>query len=175
MPARIAVGLIVAFIVGPAVFAASAGTLNAFEGEVRVDWVPVRRVSTGHGMAEILLARGSFLRLGEGGDLTLESGVRIRLENGEALLEVVTLQAPIVPEKNGVSAVVRKPGLYGFDQRHAVMTIYEGEAEFGKGGVKKIASPGFSVGARHHMEHAPLRTVQRRECGRRTGIYWRRR
>ena len=82
------------------------------------------------------------------------SDVQARLESGEALLEVIALPAPIVLEQNGVSAVIRKPGLYGFNQRHAMMSVYAGEAQFSKGGYQTIAGQGFSVGVRRLRKYA---------------------
>ena len=148
-----------------------AGTLNSFEGKVWVNEALVRPINGGtralevgrvlrteHGMAEILLAPGSFLRLGERSKLTLEPigmpDARARLESGEALLEAIALPGPIVLEQDGVSAVIRKPGLYGFDQKHAMISVYVGEAQFHKGGYQTIVGHGFSVGGRHLRKFA---------------------
>ena len=109
-------------------------------------------------MAEILLAPGSFLRLGEQSKLTLETigtpDVRVRLDSGEALLEVIALPVPIVVKQDGVSAVIRKPGLYEFDQKHSAMRVYAGEADLSKGGRRTIASQGISVGVRSLRKYA---------------------
>ena len=146
--------------------ASPVGMLNSFEGQVSINGAPVHPVNsrlrmlevgsvlrTGQGMAELLLTPGSFLRLGERSQLTLEAmgtpDVRVRLNNGEALVEVVALEVPIILELNGVTAVIRKPGLYGLDQNHALLTVYDGEAQFTKGANQAIAHKGFSIGGRH--------------------------
>jgi hypothetical protein len=146
-----------------------SGTLNSFRGEVWVNGVaagPIsagrttleigRAIKTGEGMAELLLAPGGFLRLGNHSELTLEAAgtpeVRVRLGTGEALIEVLDLQAPIVLEQNGVTAVVRKPGLYDFDAKHAAMAVYAGEAQFSKGKKRIIVSKGFGVRTRSLRE-----------------------
>jgi hypothetical protein len=135
--------------------ASPAGTLNSFEGKV---WEVGRTFRTEQGMAEILLAPGSFLRLGERSKLTLEAigtpDVRAWLESGEALLEVIALPVPIVLKQDSATAVIRKPGLYGFDPKHSVMSVYAGEAQFSKGGYQTIASQGTSVGVRSHRKYA---------------------
>ena len=145
------------------------GMLNSFTGEVWINGVaagPIsagrttleigRAIKTGEGMAELLLTPGSFLRLGNHSELTLEAagipGVRVRLGTGEALIEVLDLQAPIVLEQNGVTAVVRKPGLYDFDAKHAVMAVYAGEAQFSKGQKQTIAGQGVGVRTRSLRE-----------------------
>ena len=142
------------------------GLLNSFEGQVWINGKEVQPVDaaqntlkvggvirTGHGMVELLLTPGTFLRLGERSGLALEASgppeVRARVENGEVLLEVLDMQVPIVLEQNGATAAVRKPGLYGFDQEHASMTVYVGEAVLSKDGVMINVGEGFSVSARH--------------------------
>jgi FecR protein len=141
----------------PALVAAAspAGALNSFEGKVREVG---RTFRTEQGMAEILLVPGSFLRLGERSRLTLEAigtpDVRVRLENGEALLEVIALPVPIVMKQDGVSAVIRTPGLYEFDQKHSVVSVYSGEARFSKGGHQIIAIQGISVAVRSLRKYA---------------------
>lgn len=145
------------------------GTLNAFTGEVWINGVSAgptdagrttletgRVIKTGEGMAELLLTPGSFLRLGSHSELALEAagkpGVRVRLRTGEALMEVLDLEAPIVLEQNGVTAVIRKPGLYDFRAKRAVMAVYAGEAQFSKGTKQIIAGMGFGARTRSLRE-----------------------
>ena len=148
-----------------------AGTLNSFEGTVRVNGAPLqplnsraqtlevgRVLKTDQGMAELLLVPGAFLRLGERSALTFEAigttDVRARLDSGEALVEVIALPGPIVLEQDGVRAVIRKPGLYEFDQKHSMISVYGGEAQFSKGGYQTIVGQGFSVSSRHLRKYA---------------------
>jgi hypothetical protein len=145
------------------------GTLNSFTGEVWINGAaagPIsagrttleigRSVKTGEGMAELLLTPGSFLRLGNHSELTLEAAgtpqVRVRLGTGEALIEVLDLRGSIVLEQNGVTAVVRKPGLYDFDYKRALMAVYAGEAQFSKGEKQIITGKGFGVRTRSLRE-----------------------
>ena len=110
----------------PSAGSAQPGTLNAITGEVSINGVPVnpinapvtieggRRIRTGQGMAEILLSPGSFLRLGKASELTLETTgtreIRVQLQRGEALVEVLDAGAALTMEQNGVTAIVRNPG-----------------------------------------------------------------
>jgi hypothetical protein len=141
------------------------GTLNSFTGEVWINGVAAgptsagrttleigHAIKTGEGMAELLLTPGSFLRLGNHSELTLEAAStplsRVRLGTGEALIEVLDLRGRIVLEQNGVTAVVRKPGLYDFDAKRALMAVYAGEAQFSKGQKQTIAGKGVGVRTR---------------------------
>jgi hypothetical protein len=104
-------------------------------------------------MAEILLSPGSVLRLGTASELTLETagtpGVRARLRRGEALLEVLATSAVLTMEQNGVTAMVRNPGVYEFNQKRSVIAVYAGEARLNKDGQRLVANAGFGVGTRH--------------------------
>jgi len=145
------------------------GMLNSLTGEVWINGVPVGQIGagrtalgightikTGEGMAELLLTPGSFLRLGNRSDLTLEavatSEVRVRLWNGESLLEVLDLQTPIFVEQNGATAVVRNSGLYEFDEKRGVIAIYAGEARISRNNKQIIGRKGFAVRARSVRE-----------------------
>jgi hypothetical protein len=113
-------------------------------------------IKTGEGMAELLLTPGSFLRLGDHSELTLEaagtSEIRVRLRTGESLLELLDLHAPIVLEQNGVTIVVRKPGLYDFDDKRGLTMIYDGEAQLSRNNKRIVARKGFAVRARSLRE-----------------------
>jgi hypothetical protein len=82
-----------------------------------------------------------------------------RLEKGEALLELVSPEGPVTFRQDGVTATVRKPGLYGFDQKHGVMTVYSGEAQFSRDGRETLAGAGFSVGVRHLLQRPLVLTA----------------
>jgi hypothetical protein len=146
------------------------GLLNAVKGEVSVNGVPVSAgrttlavggvIRTGNGMAELLLNPGSFLRLGDGAELILKaaggSDIHAKLTHGEALLEVLDPQTPIFLEQNRVIAVVRRPGLYDFDEKHAAFAVYDGEAVVSKDNRQMTLDKGLGVSA--HGFHK-IRTI----------------
>jgi hypothetical protein len=138
--------------------------LNAITGEVSINGAQVNPISgvtledgrilrTGQGMAEILLSPGSVLRLGKSSELTLEAAgtprIMAQLRKGEALLEVLADGATLTMEQNGVTAMVRNPGLYDFNQKRSVIAVYAGEARLNKDGQQLFANAGFGVGTRH--------------------------
>jgi hypothetical protein len=120
---------------------------------------PGQTIRTDQGMAELLLTPGSFLRLGEGSDLTLEqmdpSGVRASLGRGEALLEVLSLKTPISLEEDGATVTIRKPGLYGFNLKRGLVNVYTGEVQIERDGRQVVADKGFSARARN-LRESPL-------------------
>jgi hypothetical protein len=124
--------------------AAPAGALNASEGEARISG---NHVITGSGMAEVLLTPGCFLRVGEQSEATLDrvgtGEARLRLDSGEALLEVIDSAAPIVIEQGVATVTLRQAGLYGFG--NGVVRIYAGQAEFTNGTRQTIAGAGSTV------------------------------
>lgn len=145
------------------------GTLNSFTGEVWMNGVhagPVsagrttleagRAIRTGDGTAELLLTPGTFLRLGNHSELTLEAPgppeIRVRLRNGEAMVEVLDWNAPIVLAQNEVTVVIRKPGLYDFDEKRGLMAVYAGEAQVSRNGRQIVATGGFGVRMRQFHE-----------------------
>src|ERR1019366_4931803 len=145
------------------------GMLNSFTGEVWMNGVPAgqfsagratleigQAIKTGQGMAELLLSPGSFVRLGKQSELTLEVvstlELRVRLGNGEALMEVLNSQTPLFLEQNGVTAVVRNPGLYDFDEKRGVMAVFAGEAQLSKGDRQIVVPKGFGVRTRSLRE-----------------------
>ena len=149
----------------PSAGSARPGTLNAITGEVSINGVPVdpmnaapitiesgRRIRTGQGMVEILLSPGSFLRLGKASELTLETDgtreIRAWLQRGEALVEVLDAGAALTMEQNGVTAIVRNPGLYEFNQKRSIVAVYAGQARFNKDDQQLIATAGLGVGTR---------------------------
>jgi hypothetical protein len=103
-------------------------------------------------MAEILLSPGSFLRLGKASELTLETTgtreIRARLQRGEALVEVLDAGAALTMEQNGVTAIVRNPGLYEFNQKRSMIAVYAGQALLNKDDQQLVATAGLGVGTR---------------------------
>jgi len=135
-------------------------------GEVSINGVPVnpidtasvtievgRRIRTGQGMAEILLSPGSFLRLGKASELTLETvgtrEIRARLQRGEALVEALDSGAGLTIEQSGVTAIVRNPGLYEFNQKRSIVAVYAGRARLNKDDQEFVATAGIGVGTSH--------------------------
>jgi hypothetical protein len=103
-------------------------------------------------MAEILLSPGSLLRLDKAGELTLETvgtrEIRARLRKGEALVEVLYAGAALTMEQDGVTAIVRNPGLYEFDQKRSMVAVYAGQALLNKDDQQLVATAGLGVGTR---------------------------
>src|SRR5665213_1228637 len=145
---------------------ARPGTVNAIIGQVSINGAQINPISgapvtledgrilrTGQGMAEILLSPGSVLRLGKSSELKLGTagtrGIMAQLRKGEALLEVLATGAALTLEQNGVTAMVRNPGLYEFNQKRSVIAVYAGEARLNKDGQQLVANAGFGVGTRH--------------------------
>src|SRR5580765_5033439 len=108
LPAILAYAIAVA---DPPTVPAQPGTLNAINGKVSINGIPVNSISgqaraapetrqiirTGQGMAEILLNPGSFLRLSNASELALETEgtpeIRATLLKGEALVEILDADA----------------------------------------------------------------------------------
>jgi hypothetical protein len=103
-------------------------------------------------LVELLLTPGAFLRLGERTELTLVTAgipdIKLRLNSGEALLEVLDVQTPIVMEQKGARAVIRKPGLYDFDEKHGDLAVYDGEARVNTDDKQIVLEKGLGVSAR---------------------------
>jgi hypothetical protein len=145
------------------------GVVNSFEGEIWMNGVPVSGIDSGRvtlqdgrgirtveGFAELLLTPGCFLRLATRSEVILKqmgtAQVRARVVSGEALLEVLYLETPIILEQNGGIAVIRTPGLYDFNQRRAFISVYSGEVQIDQGGKRVIAGKGISTGTRNLRE-----------------------
>jgi hypothetical protein len=109
-------------------------------------------LQTGQGMAEVLLSPGIFVRLGARSDFTLEtsgtSAIKCKLAKGEALVEVVEASPALTIQQNGVSARLRRPGLYEFNEKRALIAVYVGESLLNKDGRQLVANTGTGVGAR---------------------------
>src|ERR1700676_2497243 len=120
------------------------GVVNFVEGAVSIDGVPVRSasagsitagpgqvISTGAGMAEILLTPGTFLRLGNRTAVTLQwlgpSEIQAEVIKGQAMIEALQIshRDSLTVEENGVVAVIQKPGLYDFNSARAILAVYD--------------------------------------------------
>jgi len=139
------------------------GTLNAVSGEVSINGIPVNSISeqvraapeareiirTRQGMAEILLNPGSFLRLNTASELTLETDrapeIRATLLKGEALVETLDAGAALIMEQDGVSAVLRHPGLYEFNKKRSTIGVYAGQVRLKKADKQLTANAGFGI------------------------------
>jgi DNA-binding CsgD family transcriptional regulator len=55
-------------------------------------------------------------------------------------------------EQNGVTPIVRNPGLYEFDEKRAVIAVYAGEARLNKNDKQLGANAGFGVWTRRFRE-----------------------
>lgn len=117
---------------------------------------PGQEIRTGQGMAEILLATGSLLRLGEHSDLTLEQAapeqVLVRLGKGEAMVEAIAVAQPgsIQVLANGARADIGKPGLY--DITRSAIAVYAGAANVTKGGRQVVLRQGHAAKTRNLRE-----------------------
>jgi hypothetical protein len=164
-PAILMYSVAVAVAPLPSAGSARPGRLNAITGEVSINGVPVdpssagrvtleagRAIRTGQGMAEILLSPGSFLRLGNRSELTLETAgateIRARITRGEGLVEVLDAGVTLTMEQNGVIAIVRHPGLYEFNEKWSVIAVYVGAARLNKNEKQLVANAGFGVRTR---------------------------
>jgi hypothetical protein len=129
-----------------AVISAKAGLIHYIEGEVFVngeavvlkeskfpDFKNTQVLSTTQGRAEILLAPGSFLRLGENSSVRMESNslqaVRLAMLSGTAIVEVVELPKTSSLEVLMGDAIVsvRKAGLYRLEMDPQSVKVYNGE------------------------------------------------
>jgi len=126
---------------------AMPGTLNYVEGQASMNDQALGTKSvgnaelengqileTGNGKAEILLAPGVYLRIGDNSSIKMVStsltNTEVALDRGEAMLEV----DQIYPQNNihisqpGADTRVLKPGLYDFDAANERVRVFEGRA-----------------------------------------------
>jgi hypothetical protein len=146
------------------IVSARAGLIHYLEGRAYVDKQRVRvdRTNFPHfsdgeilrtdlGRAEVLLAPGVFLRIGENSavrmtDSSLEE-TQITVEDGSALVEVVEFTGGnrLWVWQDGVRTQVKKSGLYRFDADSSSLRVYDGEAELERGGVKYKLKRGKAI------------------------------
>ena len=96
-------------------------------------------VKTAEGRVEVLLSPGSFLRLGEDSSFQMIStrlaDVRLEVLKGSAMIEVAELLKDngITVVLNNATAIIKKPGLYRFDESPYRIQTYDGEAQIQSG------------------------------------------
>ena len=157
------------------VVSARAGTVYFVDGDVTVDSqqihagptsFPVLKegelLQTARGWAEVLLAPGVFLRLGDQAsvrmlDSRLEN-TEVVLENGTALVEVVEIakNSRIQIRLGEASTSFKRMGLYRFESKPAAILVFGGEAEVRAGGRQVNARRGAAV---HCLEPADFETA----------------
>jgi len=92
-------------------------------------------LKTAEGRVEVLLSPGSFLRLGEDSSFqmisTRLSDVRLEVTKGSAIVEVAELLKDngITVVLKDATVVLKKPGLYRFDESPYRIQVYDGEAQ----------------------------------------------
>ena len=127
----------------------SASTLNYVQGQVMLDGQPVttnpnsvRRqlhpgdtLATTSGTADIMLAPGALLRIGQGTDVQLVASdghrAEVRLESGRANVAVNTVRSGsllLVDMPDGQTQML-KSGLYAFDTPSQTVRVFNGEAD----------------------------------------------
>jgi hypothetical protein len=95
---------------------------------------------TEEGRAEVLLAPGSFLRMGENSSFRLVNGkladAQIEVLTGEVIVEVAGMykENSLTVRVKDASASLRKDGIYRFDGDPADIKVYDGEAAVASGG-----------------------------------------
>jgi hypothetical protein len=124
---------------------ARSGMVHYVEGKVLLADKPVESkfgqfpevkekqvLQTEAGRAEILLAPGVFLRLGENAAVRMITNrlidTRVEVERGQVMVEAVELLNNIALVAKGASISVRKNGLYRIDADTGQVQAYEGEA-----------------------------------------------
>jgi hypothetical protein len=139
------------------VVSARAGMIHYVEGRATVDGKPVKvgryefpevkenqTLKTAAGRAEILLAPGAILRVGENSAIhMIEPAItdtRVELRAGSALVEIMDL-----PKGNqirihlaGAESLLKKPGLYRFDAEPAQLRVFDGAVEIARGEAKPL-------------------------------------
>lgn len=148
------------------VTSAKAGLVHYFDGEVELDGKPVevkaaqfatvRKLSTletKDGRAEILLAPGSFARLGENSGLkmvepSLESTI-IELTSGTMVVEVGEVEkgTSLTVRAAGSTVTIAKTGIYAFrTSEPAELRVHDGEATVSNNGQSTVVKEGRLVG-----------------------------
>ncbi|QNI34204.1 FecR domain-containing protein [Alloacidobacterium dinghuense] len=137
-----------ALMLGQSANPAEPGTLNYVEGQVSingqvVNWSSVgftalnegQVIETGNGKAEVLLAPGVFLRVGDNSAVRMISpnlaNTEVELIKGRADVEVDQLfkQNDLRVRMKGDEARLLKTGLYAFDSELGTVQVFDGEAE----------------------------------------------
>src|SRR5215467_9371241 len=141
-------------IFAQSVISAHSGLIHYVEGRVLLDGKPVEvkltafpdikqssELRTEDGRAEVLLNPGVFLRMGENTAIRMVanklSDSQVEFLSGSAIIEA---NSQLVQKENsvtilykGLSAHLRKAGIYRFDSEPAQLKVYSGEAEVDSG------------------------------------------
>jgi len=115
-----------------------AGLVNDVQGTANVSMMqtvdvgrPIRTGSDGY--VELLLRPGSFLRLGEDSEATLDiadlSNVKVTIQHGPALLEAAEINKdhPITITTGNLTTKIRNTGIYRFE--NGVATVLQGKLD----------------------------------------------
>jgi hypothetical protein len=161
-------GLLIANLQGdpsPYLISARPGSVNYFEGKVRLNQQALDRgmagktflnandtLGTSDGKAEILLTPGVFLRIGDDSEIRMSSlsliNVQIELLNGEAMIEAdqLTKDTNLQVRIQGSAAVIRKPGLYRFIAgRQSSVAVISGKVQLSANGKPIEAGRGQEI------------------------------
>ena len=140
----------------PAANSAVPGTINYVEGMATVNGQPLDRqsigsavepgqvIATSQGRAEVLLAPGVFLRLGDNSAAQMISpdltNTVVNINRGQAAVEVDQLfrENNIHIAENQVPVQLVKPGLYQFDADRGTVLVFKGEAAVARGNGKWV-------------------------------------
>jgi hypothetical protein len=120
------------------VISTKAGLVNHVEGTANVDAMETVRaghpISTGaDGYVEILLRPGSFLRLGENSEATLNdtdlASVKVAILRGPALIEAAEINKahPITVTTGNLTTKIVESGIYKFE--NGVATVLQGKLQ----------------------------------------------
>jgi hypothetical protein len=148
----------------PGAFAAGnalPGTVNYIQGQVTINGSPVAPVqsgsttlaagqtlSVGSGKAEILLTPGTFLRVGNGGEIRMVSSdltdPQVEVIHGEAMVEVdyKPKMARMDVMERGADTQLLKEGLYKFDAEQGSVEVIDGKAAVAENGHSKEIGKG---------------------------------
>lgn len=148
------------------VTSAKAGLVHYFDGDVELDGKPVEMkkaqfavvrkestLETKDGRAEVLLAPGAFLRLGDNSSFRMVEpsldGTILELKLGRILVEVAEMAKDTsLTVKAGESTVtIRKNGLFAFQLGELnELKVYDGEAQVTNQGANLLVKEGKAVG-----------------------------
>jgi len=140
------------------------GTVNYVEGQVAIDGQNLSAASaasalletnqaltTGQGMAELLLTPGVFLRTGGNSEVHMISpdlaDTQVELVHGSALLEVTELfkENNLSVLVGGAATRIDKMGLYEFNADQPAISVLDGEATVSEGDMHVTLKKGHTV------------------------------
>jgi len=150
------------------------GTVNYLEGQVSINGTavttgeigkahvaPGQVLATGSGKAEVLLAPGTFLRVGDNSQIRMDSlGIvnpRVDVLSGEAMVEVdqQAKDSRIDILQGADDSSILKPGLYNFDSRQGKIEVLDGKLQVTENGREKTLGKGREA----LLNDASLKTV----------------